>query len=67
MMATCLLIGHNRPSLTYGHYSQGEGLGKDLREYIGRRRYSNEVMTLIRAGWSARDQRRRGDARGACD
>jgi len=47
---TQLLIGHKRPSLTYGHYSQGERLQKDLREYIHSLRYSNEVMGLIRGG-----------------
>jgi intergrase/recombinase len=48
---TQLIIGHKRQSLTYGHYSKGERLRKDLREYreyIGRLRYSNEVMRLIR-------------------
>jgi integrase len=53
-----LIVGHKRQSLTYGHYSKGERLRKDLREYreyIGRLRYSNEVMKLIRGG---RDRKR---------
>jgi integrase len=46
---TQLIIGHKRQSLTYGHYSQGERLRKELRGYINRLRYSDEVMRLIRA------------------
>jgi integrase len=45
---TQLIVGHKRQSLTYGHYSKGERLRKDLREYIGRLRYSKDVMKLIR-------------------
>jgi intergrase/recombinase len=44
-----LIIGHKRQSLTYGHYSQGERLRKELRGYINTLRYSDEVMRLIRA------------------
>ena len=60
---TQLIVGHKRQSLTYGHYSKGERLRKDLREYreyIGRLRYSNEVMTLIRGG---RDRKRSAETR----
>jgi hypothetical protein len=66
---TQLIVGHKRQSLTYGHYSKGERLRKDLREYreyIGRLRYSNEVMKLI-SGESDRKgsggRRRRGRRR----
>jgi integrase len=45
-----LIIGHKRQSLTHGHYSQGERLRKELREYIGRLRYANDVMKLIGGG-----------------
>jgi integrase len=45
---TQLIIGHKRQSLTYGHYSQGERLRKELRGYLNRLRYSEEVMRLIR-------------------
>jgi integrase len=45
---TQLIIGHKRQSLTYGHYSQGERLRNELRGYIDRLRYSDEVMRLIR-------------------
>jgi integrase len=57
---TQLIVGHKRQSLTYGHYSKGERLRKDLREYreyIGRLRYSNDVMTLIRGGRNGKRQR----------
>ena len=43
-----LIIGHKRQSLTYGHYSEGERLREELRDYIDRLRYSDEVMQLIR-------------------
>jgi hypothetical protein len=50
-----LTIGHKRQSLTYGHYSQGERLRKELREYINRLRYSDEVMRLI---WGRQGRKR---------
>lgn len=56
---TQLIIGHKRPSLTYGHYSQGERLRKDLREYIGRLRYSAAVMRLIEGKSASRSTTRR--------
>jgi integrase len=46
---TQLIIGHKRQSLTYGHYSQGERLRKELREYINRLRYG--VRPWGRTGW----------------
>jgi hypothetical protein len=62
---TQLIVGHKRQSLTYGHYSKGERLRKDLREYreyIGRLRYSNEVMKLIRGGRNGKRQSRASSA-----
>jgi integrase len=50
---TKLIIGHKRQSLTYGHYSEGERLRKELREYIKRLGYSDEVMRLIGGHGSA--------------
>ena len=41
---TKLIIGHKRPSLTYGHYSKGER----VREHINKLHYSRDVMRLIR-------------------
>jgi hypothetical protein len=46
--STSASYGHKRQSLTYGHYSQGERLRKELRGYINRLRYSDEVTRLIR-------------------
>jgi hypothetical protein len=43
---TKLIIGHKRPSLTYGHYSKGERV--KLRDYINKLHYSRDVMRLIR-------------------
>lgn len=40
-----LLVGHKRPSMTYGHYSKGERV--NLREAIERVRYSDQIMSLI--------------------
>jgi hypothetical protein len=40
--------------LTYRHYSQGERLREELRDYINRLRYSDEVMRLIRGRKEAR-------------
>src|SRR5262249_23860527 len=45
---TQLIIGHKRQSLTYGHYSQGERLRDELRAYINKLSYSEQVMRLIR-------------------
>jgi hypothetical protein len=44
--ATKLIIGHKRPSLTYGHYSKGERV--KLREHINKLHYPDNVMRLIR-------------------
>jgi hypothetical protein len=41
-----LLIGHQRASLTFGHYSKGERV--KLRKHIDKLRYSPEVMRLIK-------------------
>jgi integrase len=43
---TKLIIGHKRPSLTYGYYSKGDRLR--LRKYIDKVSYSDDVMLLIR-------------------
>jgi integrase len=56
---TQLIIGHKRQSLTYGHYSQGERLRKELRDYINRLRYPDEIMRLIRGGQLPAGGRRR--------
>jgi integrase len=56
---TQLIVGHKRQSLTYGHYSKGERLRKDLREYIDRLPYPSDVMKLIRGG---RDRKRSAQA-----
>jgi hypothetical protein len=52
-----LIIGHKRQSLTHGHYSQGERLRKELREYIGRLRYPNDVMKHIGGGRDGKRKR----------
>jgi integrase len=49
-----LLVGHARPSLTFGRYS--EGLLVDLRQAIDRLSYSDEVSRLI-AGEKANGRR----------
>jgi hypothetical protein len=57
---TKLIIGHKRPSLTYGHYSKGERV--KLREHINKLHYSRDVMRLIRGAESAvkPQERKRG-------
>src|SRR5262249_37306900 len=52
-----LLVGHKRPSLTFGHYSKGERVA--LRRAINRLSYGAEVMKLIRQEPS-NDQRHQG-------
>lgn len=40
-----LLVGHKRPSLTYGHYSKGERV--ELRRFVQKLNYGRAVMTAI--------------------
>jgi integrase len=42
---TKLIVGHKRPSLTYGLYSKGERV--KLRKHINKLRYGGDVMKLI--------------------
>lgn len=44
---TQIIVGHARPSLTYGHYSKGERV--TVRESINKLHYASRVMRLIRA------------------
>jgi hypothetical protein len=41
-----LLVGHDRDSMTYGHYSKGERV--NLRNAINRLNYGPEIMEAIR-------------------
>lgn len=41
-----LLVGHKRPSMTYGRYSKGERV--NLRRAIERAKYSDEIMDLLK-------------------
>ncbi len=52
-----LLIGHTRPSLTYGGYSKGERV--KLRKVIRKLKYSRAVMEAIRRGEPAQRKRPR--------
>jgi integrase len=45
---TQLIIGHKRQSITFGRYSQGERLKEELRDYVNRLAYPEEVMRLIK-------------------
>jgi hypothetical protein len=51
-----LIVGHNRTSLTYGHYSKGQRV--NLRGAISALRYPQEVLRLIRAPQPQGDHRK---------
>ena len=47
-----LLVGHKRPSLTYGHYSEGERV--ELRRFIQKLNYGRAIMSAIKKPPDAR-------------
>jgi integrase len=54
---TKLIVGHKRPSLTYGLYSKGERV--KLRKHINKLSYGDDVMELIRGAGKTQEPKSR--------